>query len=186
MLALTPGNCGWEGASHLCSHGSVAPAGALHIRQAQRAREWRSVRAFFEAYGAELGVDLSFQGFAAELDDVAAAYPAPGGVWLASRARREVGCVGLRSLGDGYAELKRLYAVPGARGDGVGRALVETALAAARATRFLGVRLDTLRDMDAAQTLYASLGFLPIAPYRANPLPGTRFLELAFSTAPGG
>ncbi len=159
----------------------------LDIRQARSPREWQYVRALLEAYAAELGVDLGFQGFGAELDGLAAAYPHPGGVWLAWRTGAPAGCVALRPLDDGYAELKRLYAVPAARGSGLGRALVNRALAAARAAGFSGVRLDTLPGMDAAQGLYASLGFVRVASYRATPLalPGTQFLELAFRTARG-
>jgi putative acetyltransferase len=159
---------------------SVETRDLLDIRPATDARDWRRLRALLEAYAAELGVDLAFQGFGQELDGLAAAYPPPGGAWLALRAGVPVGCVALRSLGDGFAELKRLFSVCAARGCGVGRALVETALGAARAGGFSGVRLDTLRGMDAARALYASLGFVPIAPYRMNPLPGAAFLELVF------
>jgi len=33
--------------------------------------------------------------------------------------------------------------------------------------------------MEAAQALYATFGFVEIAPYRSSPIPGTRYLELA-------
>jgi hypothetical protein len=39
--------------------------------------------------------------------------------------------------------------------------------------------------MASAQTLYRSLGFRPIAPYRHNPVPGTTFLELTLRAAEG-
>jgi putative acetyltransferase len=152
--------------------------GPLEICKVRRPRDWRRLRTLLEAYAAELGVDLSFQGFALELEDVAAAYPSPGGAWLALRGGTAVGCVALRTTGRGFAELKRLFALPEERHTGVGRALVKTALAAARALGVEGVRLDTLPGMDAAQALYHSLGFRPIAPYRDNPVPGATFLEL--------
>jgi len=40
------------------------------------------------------------------------------------------------------------------------------------------VRLDTVASMTEANRLYESLGFGDIAPYRDNPLPGARFLEM--------
>ena len=40
------------------------------------------------------------------------------------------------------------------------------------------MRLDTLSDMKAAQTLYRSLGFVTIAPYYRTPITGTVFMEL--------
>jgi GNAT superfamily N-acetyltransferase len=137
------------------------------------------VRSLLLAYAQELGVDLGFQGLAQELGTLPLVYAPPGGLWLASLGESNVGCVGLRSLDDTYAELKRLFALSSARGFGVGRALVETALGAARAAGFGAVRLDTLPTMKAAATLYGSLGFVPIPPYRGNPVPGARCLELA-------
>jgi GNAT superfamily N-acetyltransferase len=152
----------------------------LDIRKAGLPRDAKRVRALLEEYVRELAVDLGSQGLFEELGDLAAAYPPPGGVWLAWRARAPVGAVALRPLGGSDAELKRLFVLKEARGMGLGRALVETALGAARFGGFRGVRLDTLKGMDAAQALYASLGFVPVSAYRANALPGTQFLELAF------
>ena len=47
-----------------------------------------------------------------------------------------------------------------------------------RALRHDRLRLGTLTTMHAAQNLYTSLGFRPIAPYRAVEFGDTQFYEL--------
>jgi ribosomal protein S18 acetylase RimI-like enzyme len=74
--------------------------------------------------------------------------------------------------------MKRLYVHPGARGSGTGRALVESSIARARELGHRVMRLDTLPSMDAARSLYTSLGFRPIERYNDNPIPGVLFFEL--------
>jgi GNAT superfamily N-acetyltransferase len=64
------------------------------------------------------------------------------------------------------------------RGAGCGRALVESLIAWARKAGYRSVLLDTLPVMDQAQRLYIQLGFLEVPPYRMNPVPGARFLQL--------
>ncbi len=88
------------------------------------------------------------------------------------------GCVALRRIDARTAELKRLFVRPGHRGLGLGRLLTEAAVELARELDYRRLRLDTTPEMAAAHELYRRLGFREIDPYRANPVAGTRFLEL--------
>jgi putative acetyltransferase len=104
--------------------------------------------------------------------------PPRGGLWLATSDDTGIGCVALRPLDGGIAEVKRMFVDAAWRGRGVGRALLEALLAGARARGYETLRLGTLRDMTAAQSLYHSLGFAPIARYRPDELIETTFYEL--------
>lgn len=58
---------------------------------------------------------------------------------------------------EGY--LAELYVIPGRRGGGLGRALMEAAIALARAEGADRIELGTSEDDAAARALYESLGF---------------------------
>ncbi|WP_346779138.1 GNAT family N-acetyltransferase [Burkholderia sp. Ac-20365] len=106
-------------------------------------------------------------------------YASPDGVvLLAWRGHRLVGCVALRAFEFDICEMKRLYVRPEGRGEQLGRRLAQVVMQAAREAGYRKMRLDTLPTMQAAQRLYASLGFRPISAYVFNPVQGTRFLEL--------
>lgn len=163
------------------------------IRVAQGPADIESARCLFGEYAASLGVDLCFQGFAAELAGLPGDYAPPRGcLLLARRPPIDVGCAALRPLqgggdmsGDGgdlrsdVGEIKRLYLRPVARGSGLGRALMEAVLRQARAIGYRELRLDTLATMREARALYASLGFRECEPYCENPLPGASWMSLA-------
>ena len=133
------------------------------------------VRTLFAEYAASLPFALDFQEFDRELAELPGAYAPPRGALLLARGE---GCVGLRPIDATTCELKRLYVRPSERGTGLGRRLAEAIIAEARRLGYTQIRLDTVPGMDAAQSLYEQLGFREIPPYRPNPIPGARFLEL--------
>lgn len=127
----------------------------------------------------DLEVDLDFQDYEAELEQLPGEYAPPEGALLLARSPEEaVGCVALRRISADTCELKRLYVRPAYRGRGIGRKLVSLLLKKAEELGYRYVRLDTLADLEKALKLYRSFGFEEIKPYRYNPLVGAIYLEL--------
>jgi len=107
----------------------------------------------------------------------------PTGRWLvAYRDGQAVGCAGLKRLDDHTAEIKRIYAIPEARGAGVARALLRGLEDAARALGYDAVRLDTGAKQPASVALFRSAGYAPIADYNANPVASFWFEKRLDST----
>jgi carbonic anhydrase len=149
--------------------------------EARTPADLAAARRLIQAYADWLAVDLCFQGFDAELASLPGAYAPPQGrLLLAKVAGEVVGCVGLRPLEPGICEMKRLWVEPGWGGYGIGRALAQAVIDAARDADYRRMRLDTLpARMPAAQGLYRGLGFHEIPPYYDCPLEGVVMLELA-------
>jgi GNAT superfamily N-acetyltransferase len=149
------------------------------IRDALIPDDLAVVRELFREYADRLGVDLCFQGFAAELDGLPGKYAPPAGrLFLAGCDGDTAGCVALRPISEAVGEMKRLYVRPAFRGRGVGGRLVDRLIADARTIGYRRLHLDTLPAMAEAIRLYESLGFRDIPPYCDNPVPGARFLAL--------
>ena len=160
---------------------------AVEIVPAHEAPFLARARELIEEYAASLGFDLGFQGFAEELAGLPGAYAPPQGRLLLAQAAHgdAVGCVAIRPLIGQVCEMKRLYVRPACRGSGLGRRLVEVAVGEARAAGYQRMRLDTVATMSAARDLYRSLGFVPVPPYRHNPVPGAEFMELDLHAGEG-
>ncbi|HXH56941.1 GNAT family N-acetyltransferase [Iamia sp.] len=93
----------------------------------------------------------------------------PRGAFVIARfAGRPVGCGALRPLPggpEGIGEIKRMYTAPGARGRGVGRAVLSRLVSVATDLGYTGLVLETGTRQAEAMALYRSAGWHPISPY---------------------
>ncbi|PXY19819.1 GNAT family N-acetyltransferase [Prauserella endophytica] len=111
----------------------------------------------------------------AELDEAMAEDPSdelapPHGTLLLARLDgAAVACAGLRRHRDGFAELKRMFVLPGFRGRGIAALLLAAIERAARELGVSVIRLDTRADLVEARRLYAKHGYREIPAYNAEP-----------------
>jgi GNAT superfamily N-acetyltransferase len=149
------------------------------IAPATSAEEIAIARALFQEYAVSISIDLCFQHFETELATLPGAYAPPTGCLLLARINQQTaGCIALRQMNSGVAELKRLYVRPRFRKRGCGKALVEAALSKARRIGYRTARLDTLREMHDAISLYRTFGFGEVPPYRAGEPEGICYFEM--------
>jgi ribosomal protein S18 acetylase RimI-like enzyme len=144
-----------------------------------------ATREIFREYAASLAVDLCFQGFDAELALLPGDYARPGGLLLLAFVDGALaGCGGFRALPDSdhanACEMKRLYVRRPFRRFGLGRTLAQALMDGASQAGYSAMLLDTLDEMEAARELYESLGFVEVAPYYFNPIPGAHYLKAEF------
>ncbi|MDX5298005.1 MAG: GNAT family N-acetyltransferase [Gammaproteobacteria bacterium] len=148
----------------------------LHARFPDDAHEVVSI---FREYVTSPTVNLDFQHYESEFRDLPGQYAEPDGrIALAWAQNSVVGCAALRRVKGSTCELKRVYVRPGARGNKIGRQLVEHLINEARRQGYSRMCLDVLPEFVAAQNLYESLGFTSSEAVSYNPVPGTKFLAL--------
>ncbi len=148
-----------------------------------------AIRGLFVDYQAHLGIDLCFQGFDEELRHLPGAYAEPmGGLLMACVDERPAGCCAFRPMtGSDHVdacEMKRLFVRPAYRGLGLGRQLVERTMIQAQVAGYASILLDTLSDMETARALYQEAGFVEVAPYYHNPIPGAHYLMARLTNRP--
>ena len=105
---------------------------------------------------------------ASDIEDPEKFYPPTGRFYLLRHADEFVGVGCLKRLEPTVAEIQRMYVQPKARGLGAGRLLVDRLLVDARTIGYKVVRLESLKVLSAAHSLYRSVGFREIDPYDAN------------------
>ena len=116
-------------------------------------------------YGIEFDVEAMVH---SDLSDPDKFHPPYGRFYLA-RYRDQIAGVGcLKRLDAGIGEVQRMYVPPAYRGKGIGRAMANRLIDDARSIGYHRLRLESLEFLDAAHSLYKSVGFRKIDPYADN------------------
>lgn len=140
--------------------------------------QMNAATALFKLYAQWLGIDLGFQHFEEELLELKEMYaPNIGGIILCRQDNEFIGCVGIRKLTEGTAELKRMFVIPNYQGKGIGNEMLKEALILAKKCGYSSLKLDTLNTMLPAMNLYKKNGFVEIAAYYYNPIDTTVYFE---------
>jgi putative acetyltransferase len=87
---------------------------------------------------------------------------------------KPVGCVALMPMGNRVYELSKMAVSPNLRGQGIGRRLLQHAIAQARLIGARYLFLGSSTKLAGAVHLYESVGFRHVPPETLPPMPYTR------------
>lgn len=131
-----------------------------------------------------LNMDLSFQDINKELLNFSSIYNPPNGFFiLATYSGKLAGGCGLKMLEPKICEMKRLFVYDQFKNMGIGRNICTALIGEAKNLGYERMRLDTLKRLKPAIRLYKNLGFEEIGPYRYNPDPTAKYMELSLSAS---
>lgn len=160
------------------------------IRRVKWSQDLETVRQLFRGYrewlakhaGAAAGPGSAAHDGLTQLDRMIAELPGgygppTGDVLLAVKGPDVVACGALREWSREVGEIRRIYVRGDHRGPVFGPRLVKALLERARELGYERVRVDALPTMEAAIQYYQEMGFRPISPYWAHPVPGALFFE---------
>jgi DNA-binding MarR family transcriptional regulator/GNAT superfamily N-acetyltransferase len=141
--------------------GAPSPAAPATLRQHQAGDMAWIVEQHARVYGDEYGWDAGIEAVTARVcaDFLAQHDPARERCWLAVQGAERLGSVFLIKETDEVARLRLLLLTPAARGQGLGRKLVEECVAFARAAGYREIVLWTHKVLTTARRIYAAAGF---------------------------
>ena len=150
----------------------------INFYLAESKEDYAAAKLLFQEYAESININLDFQRFDEELDNLNSMYGAPqGGILLAKDAEAIVACVAVRKISETIGELKRMYTRPAWQNKGIGKILLERAVVLARDCNYKALRLDSLNYMTAAIRLYKQAGFDEIPAYYKNPVAEAIYFE---------
>lgn len=115
-------------------------------------------------YSRECGYDHTFEAYVASpLAQFARNDSVHERIWLAERGDRLVGCIAIVAASPDVAQLRWFLVDPSERGAGLGRHLMDQAIAFSHAQGYRSIVLWTVSGLNAAAHLYRAAGFRKIA-----------------------
>ena len=146
---------------------ATLPAGLspLNIRPATNDDRNRVSELVFGVLG-EFGLEPDPTTTDADLQDIEANYLQRGGLFevVEDGQSHLLGSFGLYPINKTVCELRKMYFVPSARGFGLGKYVLQRAIARARELGFKEIVLETSSTLIAANRLYTQFGFKPSQP----------------------
>jgi len=113
-----------------------------------------------EVYDPMGGYGLQFEAFVGRtIAEFVLDNDARGQIWLAERGDRLVGCTAIALRDNNLGQLRWVLVDPSARGRGIGKQLVYSAMDYCREKECEKVFLETTDGLPESQTLYEKLGF---------------------------
>jgi GNAT superfamily N-acetyltransferase len=114
-------------------------------------------------YGEQYGMDITFEADVARgmgaFGRAIAEDPEAGRMWIAEDGAHMVGSIAVTRESDSLARLRWFLVRRTARGTGVGRRLLDEAMAYIRERDFERVELETFSELTTAARMYLDLGF---------------------------
>ena len=148
---------------------SLVPVETSEQRESARALLVEYLRWVGDIARSSYGLSFDIEAMArSDIEDRSKFYPPTGRFYLVRHDARDIGIGCLKRLAPGVGEIQRMYIQPHVRGIGAGRALVQRLLSDAKALGYAKLRLESLRALAPAHTLYRSVGFVEVEPYADN------------------
>ena len=152
----------------------------LRIYEAEADRQAADIRALFWEYlqwanamvTREFGVTFEIEAMLEQDMRTLSKFTPPHGCLLLAEVDEQIaGIAGLRTIGAGTGEIKRMFVRPAFRGKEIGRAMLNELITQARAMGYRRICLDSARFMTAAHGLYRSAGFTEVSAYVGSEIP---------------
>jgi len=141
--------------------------------------EYEAAQLLFNEYAQWLNIDLCFQNFDKELQQLSIMYAATtGGIVLCKKGNDFIGCSAIRKIDTTSCELKRMWVQLPYQKLGIGETLLKECIALAKKLNYKEILLDTLKRLQPAIKLYKKYNFIETEAYYKNPNNDVVYMKL--------
>ena len=141
--------------------------------------EYEAAQLLFNEYAQWLNIDLCFQNFDKELQQLSIMYATTtGGIVLCKKNNDFIGCSAIRKIDTTSCELKRMWVQLPYQKLGIGETLLKECIALAKKLNYKEILLDTLKRLQPAIKLYKKYNFIETEAYYKNPNNDVVYMKL--------